>query len=43
MSQFMVNAMLVYHNKFGHDAFYAEDEEFINFIKEFIQEAIGDA
>ena len=43
MSQFMVNIMLAYHNKFGHDAFYAEDPEFMEFIKDFIKEATNDA
>ena len=41
MSQFMVNIMLAYQNKFGHDAFYVEDPEFMEFIKEFINEATG--
>ena len=41
LSQLMVNAMLVYSNKYGHDAFYTEDEEFMEFIKEFINEATG--
>ena len=39
MSQFMVNIMLAYHNKFGRDAFYVEDPEFMEFIKSFIKEA----
>ena len=43
MSQLMVNIMLAYNNKYGHDAFYAEDADFINFIKDFIKEATGDA
>lgn len=41
--QFMVNIMLAYQNKFGHDAFYAEDAEFMEFIKEFIKEVTSDA
>jgi len=41
MSQFMVNIMLAYQNKFGYDAFYVEDPEFMEFIKEFINEATG--
>ena len=43
LSQFMINVMLAYSNKYGHDAFYAEDEEFTEFIKDFIKEATGDA
>lgn len=43
MSQFMVNAMLAYANKHnGHDAFYAEDADFMKFLKEFIEEATGE-
>ena len=42
MSQLMVNAMLAYHNKFCHDAFYTEDADFMNFLKDFIKEAIGE-
>ena len=42
MSQFMVNIMLAYSNKYGHDAFYAEDEEFMKFVREFIKEATNE-
>ena len=42
MSQLMVNIMLAYSNKYGHDAFYAEDADFMEFIKNFIKEATGE-
>ena len=39
LAQLMTNAMFVYHNKFGHDAFYVEDNAFMSFLKEFINKA----
>ena len=42
ISQFMVNAMFAYSNKYGHDAFYAEDADFMKFLNEFIKEATGE-
>lgn len=42
-SQLMINAMLAYHNKYGHDAFYVEDKDFIKFLNDFIREATGNA
>ena len=42
MSQFMINIMLAYQNKHGNDAFYAEDADFMKFIREFIKEATNE-
>ena len=41
LSQLMTNALLAYHNEYGHDAFYEEDEEFLNFIFKFINNAVN--
>ena len=40
LSQLMMNALLAYHNEHGHDAFYVEDEEFLNFMFTFVSNAI---
>lgn len=39
LSQLMSNAFIVWHNQHGSDAFYAEDDEFIDFLENFINEA----
>lgn len=40
LSQLMINACAAYTNEHGHDAFYEEDEEFLNFIFKFISNAV---
>lgn len=36
LSQMMINALAMYQNRHGTDAFYMEDEEFLDFLENFI-------
>ena len=36
LSQLMWNVMLAWKKEKGHDAFYAEDEEFLNFMFDYL-------
>lgn len=36
LSQMMINALAMYQNRHGTDAFYMEDEEFLDFLEDFI-------
>ena len=36
LSQMMINALAMYQNRHGTDAFYMEDEEFLEFLEDFI-------
>lgn len=36
LSQMMINALAMYQNRHGIDAFYMEDEEFLDFLEDFI-------
>jgi len=36
LSQMMINALAIYQNRHGTDAFYMEDEEFLDFLEDFI-------
>ena len=40
LSQLMINAIYAYTNEHGHDPFYMEDEEFLNFIFKFVSNTI---
>ena len=42
LSQLMVNIMLAYSNKYGNNAFYVEDADFMKFVREFIKEATNE-
>jgi hypothetical protein len=35
-SQMIVSALAIYENRHGNDAFYVEDEEFLEFLKDFV-------
>ena len=37
-AQFVSNLMIAYRNKYGYDAFYCEDENFITFAQDWIKE-----
>lgn len=41
LSQLMVNACAAYINEHGRDPFYVEDEEFLNYLFNFISKAIS--
>lgn len=36
LSQMMINALSIYQNRHGTDAFYMEDEEFLDFLEDYI-------
>ena len=36
LSQMMINTLAMYQNRHGTDAFYMEDEEFLDFLEDFI-------
>ena len=36
--QLIINLMIAYHNKHGHDAFYCEDEDFLAFLRDWMKE-----
>ena len=40
LSQFMINAIKDYTIKHGHDPFYVEDEEFIMYLFDYMNEII---
>lgn len=40
LTQLMINAFTAYENKTGDVPFYAEDEEFIEFMKKYISEIV---
>ena len=42
-SQLMVNALNSWVDEYGTDPFYAEDEEFLNFMSEYINKENKDA
>ena len=39
LGQFMTNMLLAYHNTYKHDAFYAEDADFMKFMRDFVTQA----
>lgn len=41
LSQLMINACVAYTNEHGHDPFYVEDEDFLNYLFNFISKAIS--
>ena len=44
MSQLMMNAAAIYANRHnGRNVFYLEDEDFLDFLEEFIKETIENA
>lgn len=36
LTQLMTNAFSLYQNRHGTDAFYVEDEEFLDFLEDFV-------
>ena len=38
LSQLMINAIRAYTNEYGHDPFYMEDQEFLMYLLDYINE-----